>query len=157
MFLQGVQGAEIKGNTVSGFGITTTETAGIYLGADGAFPTPQGGNLIDSNTISGGTQAFSYGIYIFTPSPANRVTNNTVRACSHHGILTLSDYTIITGNNTSENSFDGIQADSEGNHIARNTSSGNVNTGIAVYDSGSLVEENTCRSNGNGGNWHRSP
>jgi hypothetical protein len=136
--LNGLQGGEVRRNSVSG-----CAGASLLLSSEAGWAA--GGTLVDGNTLrgAGGT---SLGIEVGVNSPNNLLQHNVVTAHGSHGILVASSGNRVAGNEVGGNGGDGLRADGGYNLFERNVSSGNL-YGIRIPCNGSRYRDNMLMGN----------
>ncbi|MBN2384771.1 right-handed parallel beta-helix repeat-containing protein [bacterium] len=115
---------QIMGNVFKGFGYTSQ---GYGISISGTGTAFAGGNLIEGNTVSGGTTVGSAGMFIWN-SNGNTIRNNVI----------------------SNNNADGLTINSNGNTLFGNTVNGNfLGNGITFSASATynLIDANHCQGN----------
>jgi len=96
-----------------------------------------------------------YGIYLYSYSNNNTLTNNTASSNTQNGIL-LNQYSssnTLTNNTASSNNGDGIQlSNSDSNTLINNNALSNNDDGIYLHysDSNTLTNNNASSNNGDG-------
>ncbi len=127
-----------------GYSITGTgSNYGIYL-------TSRSYNTIKNCRISN----YSYGVYIYSDSNYNSLTNNTVLNNTNYGIYlySSSNYNTLTNNTVNKNNYGTYLSSSNNNTITNNKLQNNTNYGIYLSGSNNnILTNNTIFNNTNYG------
>lgn len=153
--------------TVAAINSTVSENdVNIYLGSDGAAPTPaswfvRGNSIRDAtDNVSGGEAGYGDGVQIDSITDTGLTLNtNTITGSAENGVSVLSSSDVTVASNTVENNAaNGIYVGGPGSFSSANSSSNHVQDNKA-YNNGKVgiladtdTSANTFRGNDAGGN-----